>query len=382
MFDPAQTITESAGVTVTIGSVTGTLKTGLTGADTTTAIVVMVKDVSFNKGSDTITIGTTAAISNSAFTTKISARYTQRQNGFARQVNDGYYGHSGQKCTNPNGFACQSGETGCKLSSTGDDCSYCSKCFLKTTGAACNWQTAQTSSDPEDCICGKVFTAVNGQLFRGASDVFCTASSGTCATTSGGADRTSASDCGTGNNKNCNAKAACEAAQATLATWTVDCNCPASKKEFTSAMEIGEPINSVKCIASSTGTCATAALGTCAGGASTECTSVANQPTIATTCTSTLDSTGAACAWTEIVSGGADRTSSSDCGTGNNENCNNQHSCQNAAASPATWTADDYWLKSELHGNWWGMSWSTTFARANANSHVTDNSANKDATCK
>ena len=86
------------------------------------------------------------------------------------------------------------------------------------------------------------------------------------------------------------------------------------------------------------GTCATAAVGTCAGGASTECTSVANQPTIATACTSTLDSTGAACAWTETVSGGADRTSSSDCSAGNNEDCDDKNRCETSAAAPATWT--------------------------------------------
>ena len=43
---------------------------------------------------------------------------------------------------------------------------------------------------------------------------------GTCATTSGGADRTADSDCGAANNEACNQQAACEASVASPTTWT------------------------------------------------------------------------------------------------------------------------------------------------------------------
>ena len=183
-FDPAQTISESAGVTVTLGSVTGTLKTTLTGTDVTSAVVQVAKDDSFVKGSDTLTIGTTAAIANSAFTTKITARYTNRGNGYAGSPNRGYDTGSQRKtCKNQDGFACQSGETNCKLSplnqdttfdSSGDPCSYCSKCFKKSNGDSCTWQESIAEGKNADCMCGLAFTSTSGNVVKSAADVHCT----------------------------------------------------------------------------------------------------------------------------------------------------------------------------------------------------------------
>jgi hypothetical protein len=182
-FDPAQTISESAGVTVTLGSVTGTLKTALSGTDETSAVVQVAKDVSFVKGSDTLTIGTTAAIANSDFTTKITARYTNRGNGYAGSPNRGYDTGSQRKtCKNQQGFACQSGETGCKLSpldpnqgfdSAGVACSYCSKCFKKSNGDSCTWQESIAEGKNADCMCGLAFTSDTG-FTKSAADVHCT----------------------------------------------------------------------------------------------------------------------------------------------------------------------------------------------------------------
>ena len=179
---------------MTIGSTTGTLKTELTGAGTMEAIVIMAKDVALTKGSDDITIGTSSSIANTDFSTKISARFTSRRNGYARQVNDGYYNGHDKMCMNAESFACLAGDAGCKLSSssydaTGTPCSYCSKCFLKSTGAPCTWQAAQTS---DDCTCGVALTSSDGNnVVLTTSDVLC-------------AD---------GNEANC--------------------HCPSSKKEFT-----------------------------------------------------------------------------------------------------------------------------------------------------
>jgi hypothetical protein len=212
-FDPAQTISESAGVTVTLGSATGTLKTTLTGTDVTSAVVQVLKDVSFVKGSDTLTIGTTAAIANSAFTTKITARYTNRGNGYAGSPNRGYDTGSQRKtCKNQDGFACQSGETNCKLSpvnqdttfdSDGDPCSYCSKCFKKSNGDSCTWQEAIAGGRDADCRCGLAFTSDTG-VVKSAADVHCTVNG----------------DSG--------------------------CHCPASQAEFTSSYSFGSK-NLVEC---------------------------------------------------------------------------------------------------------------------------------------
>lgn len=190
---------------MTIGSITGTLKTALTGTNTMSAIVIMAKDVALTKGSDDITIGTSPSIANADFSTKISARYTSRRNGYTRQVNDGYYNGGAGMCMNADSFACLAGETGCKLSSsnsydsTGTPCSYCSKCYLKSTGASCTWQVAQTS---DDCRCGEAFTSDDTNVVLAASDVLCT-------------DSTEA-----------------------------NCHCPSSKKEFTGDLSL----NKVTCL--------------------------------------------------------------------------------------------------------------------------------------
>jgi hypothetical protein len=146
------------------------------------AVVQVAKDVSFAKdGSDTLTIGSTAAIANSDFTTKITARYTNRMNGYAGSPNRGYDTGSQRKtCKNPEGFACQSGEAGCKLSpySAFDDdgapCSYCSKCFKKSNGDSCTWQQSVAEGRHADCMCGLAFTSDTGSVTKSAVDVHCT----------------------------------------------------------------------------------------------------------------------------------------------------------------------------------------------------------------
>ena len=197
---------------MTIGSTTGTLKTELTGAGTMEAIVIMAKDVALTKGSDDITIGTSSSIANTDFSTKISARFTSRRNGYARQVNDGYYNGHDKMCMNAESFACLAGDAGCKLSSSsydadGTPCSYCSKCFLKSTGASCTWQAAQTS---DDCTCGVALTSTEGDnvVVLTTSDVLCT----------------------DGNEANC--------------------HCPSSKKEFTGDFD---NYNKVICSSSDSG---------------------------------------------------------------------------------------------------------------------------------
>ena len=190
------------------------MKSGLNGAGIMQAIVIMAKDVALTKGTDAIIfdeidIGTSSSIANTDFSTKISARYTSRRNGLARWVNDGYYNGGDKMCMNLNNFACLAGETSCKLSSSTHEngvvpCSFCSKCYLKTSGAACTWQTAQTN---DDCTCGVAFTSSDGNnVVLTTSDVLCI----------------------DGNE--------------------ADCHCPSSKKEFT-----GDINNYNKVTCSSTG---------------------------------------------------------------------------------------------------------------------------------
>ena len=111
---------------------------------------------------------------------KCNDGYTAIGSGFAGSPNHGYTGADRKMCLNPQSFACQSGETDCKISSPYTspyydinriDCSFCSRCFKKTDGSACTWQEARAQRNG-DCECGKVMVANSG-VSKAASDVHC-----------------------------------------------------------------------------------------------------------------------------------------------------------------------------------------------------------------